>query len=101
MLLLYLADRFANRDHRWRRTLSEAVFPFYLIHEPVIVLTGAAIVPRGMGAGVEFAIVLAATLLACTLFYFGGRRVGWLRPLIGLGPRGAARGTPIQARAAV
>ena len=33
----------------------------------------------------RFAIILAATALGCWLFYHFGRKVGWLRPLIGLG----------------
>ena len=57
--------------------------PFFAI----IVLAGLWLAPLGLGAGTEFAIILAATLVGCALFYEGGRRIGWLRPLIGLKPQ--------------
>ena len=37
--LLGLAHRHLNRDHRWRARLTEAVFPFYIAHRTIIVLT--------------------------------------------------------------
>jgi hypothetical protein len=82
--LIGIADRFWNRDHRWRPMLTEAVFPFYIIHQTVIVLVGFAIIGLGLGAGAEFAVLVAATTAGCWAFYLIGRSVGWLRPLIGL-----------------
>ncbi|GAA0732669.1 acyltransferase family protein [Sphingomonas japonica] len=93
VLVLFLAaDRFLNRDHRWRATLGEAVFPFYLIHHSAIVVTAWATLPLAFDPWSQFAILLAATGTACALFYLIGRRIGWLRPLIGLRSRVASRG---------
>ncbi|HVJ00276.1 MAG TPA: acyltransferase [Sphingomonas sp.] len=82
--LIGIAETFWNREHAWRATLTEAVFPFYLIHQTVIVVVGYWIVGRGLGAGSEFAILVAATVAGCWGFYLLGREIGWLRPLIGL-----------------
>jgi hypothetical protein len=79
-----LADRFLNRDHKWRPMLTEAVFPFYIIHQTVIVVVGWALLPYHLPALAEFAILVPATVAGCWAFYLGGREVGWLRPLIGL-----------------
>lgn len=79
-----LAERFLNHDHAWRRTLTEAVFPFYIIHQTVIVVAGWAILPLHLSALAEFAILVPVTVAGCWAFYLGGRNVGWLRPLIGL-----------------
>jgi peptidoglycan/LPS O-acetylase OafA/YrhL len=87
VVLFVLADRFWNRDHRWRRTLAEAVFPFYLIHQPAIVLITWWSLPLKLNAVVEFATLLTGTAAICVAFYLIGREIGWLRPLIGLGPR--------------
>lgn len=89
--LFHLADRFWNRDHRWRRTIAEAVFPFYLIHQPAIVLITWYSLPLKLNAWAEFAVLLTGTVMSGAIFYLVGREIGWLRPLIGLGPR-AARG---------
>jgi glucans biosynthesis protein C len=85
--LLVLADRFWNRDHRWRKSIAEAVFPFYLIHQPAIVLITWYSLPLKLNPWIEFATLLAGTSAVCAAFYLIGREIGWLRPLIGLGPR--------------
>lgn len=82
--LIGLAERFLNHEHRWRSTLAEATFPFYIIHQTVIVLVEFWIKPLNLGAGAEFAILVPATVAGCWAFYLIGREVNWLRPLIGL-----------------
>ncbi|MEO6218669.1 MAG: acyltransferase family protein [Sphingomonas sp.] len=87
--LIGIAERFWNRDHGWRPMLTEAVFPFYIIHQTVIVVVEYWLLPLHIGAVAEFAILVPATVAGCWGFYLIGRRIGWLRPLIGL--RGRAR----------
>jgi glucans biosynthesis protein C len=84
--LIGLAERFANRDHPWRRTLTEAVFPFYIIHQTAIVVAEYWLLPLRLPPLAEFAILVATTVAACWSFYLAGRRIGWVRPLIGLRP---------------
>jgi len=84
LLLLAAAERWLDRDSRWRATLTEAVFPIYLVHQTLIVLLGWWIAPWRLGAAVEAAILFPATLAGCWTFYLIGRRIAWLRPLIGL-----------------
>jgi peptidoglycan/LPS O-acetylase OafA/YrhL len=98
--LIGFADRHWNRDHRWRRMLTEAVFPFYIVHQTVIVLGAWALAPLGLPAWLDFACLVAATILGCLAFYFGGRAVPWLRPLIGL-RRHASRRTHVDPRPAI
>ncbi|MEG8018556.1 acyltransferase family protein [Sphingomonas sp. LR55] len=82
--LIGIAERHWNRDHRWRRTLTEAVFPFYLIHQTIIVLVMYALLPAGLPGWAEFACLLVATTIGCIAFYVIGRSIAPLRPLIGL-----------------
>jgi peptidoglycan/LPS O-acetylase OafA/YrhL len=86
LVMLRLADTLLNRDRPWRATLSAAIFPCYIIHQTVIVLTAWWLLPTGLPAPLAFAIILAATAAGCWLFYRLGREVAWLRPLIGLNP---------------
>ena len=82
--LVGIADRFANRDHPWRAMLAEAVFPFYIIHQTIIVVVGWWLLQGQVAALPAFLILVAATVAGCWAFYLGGRRIDWLRPLIGL-----------------
>ncbi len=82
--LIGIADRYWNRDHPWRATLNEAVFPFYVIHQTVIVVTAYWLVGHGIHPAVQFAALVVATVAGCWAFYLVGRAIPPLRPLIGL-----------------
>lgn len=82
--LIGIADRFWNRDHRLRPMLTEAVFPFYLIHQTIIVVVMFWLLGAGLPGLAEFAILVLATVAGSLAFYLGGRAIGPLRPLIGL-----------------
>lgn len=71
-------------DSPARRYLTDAIFPFYILHQTVIVVAGHNLTPLGLPAWGEGLVLVAVTGAAC----FGGyeivRRIAWLRPLFGL-----------------
>jgi surface polysaccharide O-acyltransferase-like enzyme len=75
-----------GRDGPWRRVLTEAVFPFYVVHQTVIVIVAHKLAPLGWPQPLEACVVLAATAAGCWGSYLLARRIGWLRPWMGLGP---------------
>jgi glucan biosynthesis protein C len=89
--LIGIAELYWNRDRAIRPMLTEAVFPFYLIHQTIIVVVMWALLPAGLPGWAEFAILVASTIAGCWGFYLIGRAIPPLRPLIGL--RGVARGS--------
>ena len=104
LTLLHLANRFLNRDHPWRAKLNEAVFPLYLIHHGAIVVTVYLTLGSGIAWPIKFLLALAAAFGAGLAFYFIGRRITWLRPLIGLRaakPRAAADASVIDSKSAI
>lgn len=82
--LFHLADRFLDRDHRWRGRLGRAVFPAYIVHHPVIVLATWFTLPLALGPWSEAALLLAATLTACVLAYALARAVPGIGILLGV-----------------
>jgi glucans biosynthesis protein C len=86
LLMLGVAHQWLNRDHPLRGRLSEAVFPFYLVHQTIIVVTGWWLRGSGLSAWAMFAVLVAATFCGCWLFYEAGRRIAWLRPFTGFAP---------------
>lgn len=94
--LLWVADRFWNRDRPSRAMLTQVVFPFYIIHQTIIVLLGWWLLRFGLPPLAEFAVLLIATAAGCWLFYDVGRRVALVRPLIGL--KAETRCDPVPAR---
>lgn len=88
--LIGVADRWWNHDRKVRAVLTEAVFPFYLVHQTVIVLVAYWLLPDRLPAWAEFGLLVAATVTGCLTFYLIGRQIAPLRPLIGLRARTAA-----------
>lgn len=84
LVMLRLGDTLLNRDHPWRARLSEAIFPCYIIHQTMIVVTAWWLLPAQLPPLLSFGIVLAATAAGSWLFYRLGREVRWLGPLVGL-----------------
>ena len=64
--------------------LTLGVFPFYIVHQTVIVVAGHHLARMGLNQALEAAIMIAITFGACLLSYETVRRVAVLRPLFGL-----------------
>jgi glucan biosynthesis protein C len=82
--LLALAQRFFNRRSAVLSYLTEAVFPYYIIHQTAIVMVGYWLIPYRLPVAVEATLIVAATTLACVGGFEAVRRVSLLRPLFGL-----------------
>lgn len=89
-----------NSDGPVRRLLTQAIFPFYLIHQSIIVVAGHNLDEMQIPLAVEAPLLIAITLLGCWLFFDLGRQAPFLRVWIGLPPaRGRSGNTPCAAAA--
>ena len=74
-----------DRPFRWLPYATEAVYPWYILHQSLIVLVAYWLIPLRLGAWWEPALVLLGTVAGCLLLHeFVIRRVALLRPLFGL-----------------
>lgn len=85
--IIGFAANWSPGDSRARRYLTEAVFPVYILHQTVIVVLAHNLQPLGLRPPIEGPLLVLATLALCFAGFELVRRVGWLRPLFGLGPR--------------
>ena len=79
-----LADRFLDRDHKWRAPLAAAVFPAYVVHQTAIVLTGWQLREAGIVGLPALAIQLAAVASACCAAWLLARHVPVMGTLLGM-----------------
>ena len=91
-VMLYGAMAFAawalNKPSRGLTYATDAILPVYLMHQTVLVVVADAIVFRGLPAGVEVMVLLAATtLIPLAVYQLFIRHTVWLRVLFGLRPR--------------
>ncbi len=80
-------------DGPLRRVLTQAIFPFYLAHQTIIIVAGHYLDPLHMSLMVETPLLIGVTALGCWIFFDLGRRVPPLRVWIGLPSK-----APIQAK---
>lgn len=99
MLYLWLAvatilghgHRHLNRPWPWLRWANESVYPWYVLHQTLIIVGVTALAPLALGPVIEPALLVALTLFGCWALTDGLiRRLNVLRPLFGLKLRRAA-----------
>lgn len=78
------AHRHLNRDGAWRRTLTEAVLPIYVLHQTLIIVLAMALASLALEPSVEAPLIVLATFVLCGLGYLAARRSRVLRPLFGM-----------------
>jgi len=96
--VLGFARRWLTTDSAARRYLTDAVFPYYIVHQTATIMIAHELRGRDLPAALEAGFVIAGTVAACVLGYEIVRRVAILRPLFGLR---AAMPEPRSAAAAV
>ena len=78
------ARRHIRRDGPARRYLTDAIFPFYIVHQTAIILFAVWMRPWNLHPFAEALVLIALVALVCVAAYEIARRVRWLRPLMGL-----------------
>lgn len=73
-----------SADGPVRRVLTKAIFPFYLIHQTLIVVLGHYLDPLHLSLALEASLLVGGTALGCWLFFDLARRVPILRVWVGL-----------------
>lgn len=84
LAVLGFARRHLNRSTPLLRYLSVGVFPFYIIHQTLIVVIGHNLTPFDLPVGIESLLLIAATVAGCFATYELARRIRVLGPLLGV-----------------
>ncbi|WP_426701925.1 acyltransferase family protein [Rhodanobacter sp. Col0626] len=85
---------YLNRPFRWLPYAREAVYPWYVLHQSLLLLFAWQLMPLGLGPIAEPTLIVLATVGGCAFLHECViRRVRWLRPLFGL--EAAVHTTPV------
>ncbi|MBL8521852.1 MAG: acyltransferase family protein [Betaproteobacteria bacterium] len=85
LAILGYGATYLNRPFKWLPWANEAVYPWYVLHQSLIVLLAYWLVPLKLGPLLEPLLVGGGTVLGCwALTSLVIARVRWLRPLFGL-----------------
>jgi hypothetical protein len=78
----------ANRDHPVRKQLNQAIYPFYLVHQPIIIATGYFIIQWPLVDGIKALLILLCSFVSSvTVYWFLIRPFNLMRVLFGMKKR--------------
>lgn len=85
LAIIGLARRHLTRRPAFLAYATEAVYPFYILHQTIAVIAVFWLVKSGLPVGAKFALAASVTFAGSWLLYeFVVRRIAVLRPLFGL-----------------
>lgn len=86
--MLYVGMRFLDHTSKRLKYLREAVYPIFIVHQPVIVFIAFYVVQWEVNVMLKLLVIVIATLAISLGFYeFLVRRINPVRVLFGLKPR--------------
>jgi glucan biosynthesis protein C len=85
--VLGFAQLHLNQDNSARRYLTHAVFPLYVLHQTLIILLAWLLRDWAMQPLGEAVLIFGGTVALSMAGFELVRRVGWLRPWMGLASR--------------
>jgi peptidoglycan/LPS O-acetylase OafA/YrhL len=92
---------YLNRPSKLLTYANEAVYPWYILHQTVIVVAGYELSKLALGPVLEPVALLAITIGATWMLHeFVIRRTRWLRPLFGLKAMRKAQAPTVPVRVA-
>ncbi|MDR3683085.1 MAG: acyltransferase [Geothrix sp.] len=87
LAILGFARRNVRREGPLLRHAQSLAYPFYILHQTVILAVGYPLMKPAMNPWVRLGWVTLLSFLCTWALCEGLARVPWLRPLFGLGPR--------------
>jgi len=85
LAMLGLGSRFLNSNNRFLTYANEAVLPFYILHQTVIISIGFYVVQWNTGVGLKYLTISTTSFVAIMLIYeLLVRRINVLRFLFGM-----------------
>ncbi|MEL6369448.1 MAG: acyltransferase family protein [Pseudomonadota bacterium] len=92
--LLGWGQRLLNRPSAALSYMTVAIFPWYILHQTLIVAAGYWLTRQDLSAPLEFILVCTATIGGCLIIHeVFIRRIGFVRPLFGV-PSKASDASP-------
>lgn len=83
--ILGFGSRFLNFNNRFLGYANEAVLPFYILHQPIILIIGFFVVQWSMGIPLKYLIISTSSFAAIVAIYeLLVRRINVLRFLFGM-----------------
>lgn len=86
LTILGLARRHLKTNHSILKYATEAVYPFYIVHQTITIMIGFPLIHSSWSIGTKFLMVAVGTFLFSWIVFEVTRRMNWTRVLFGMKP---------------
>ena len=85
LAMLFVGMRFLDFSNQWLSHAQEAALPFFVIHQPVIIVIAFFVVQWNAGVPIKLVtVVISSFLISLVLYELVIRRIGPLRAILGM-----------------
>lgn len=84
LMILGYSAQYLNHNHKWLNYLNQAVYPYYILHQSIVVVMAFYLASYNLGPIIEPVLLVVVTFVGCALGYEVIRRFAPLRLLFGL-----------------
>ena len=84
LMVLALAYKYLNKKSSLLSYFSDAVYPFYILHQTIIIVLAYNLAPLELGPIIEPLSVILCTILLCLISFEVIRRIDILKPVFGV-----------------
>lgn len=79
--------RYFNKDHKSRKVLNEAIYPFYLLHQPALIFVGYVVLQWDTSYGMQAVLITVLSLVFILTTYYIIKKFNFLRVVFGMKPK--------------
>lgn len=62
--------RYFNKDHKFRKVMNEAIYPFYLLHQPALIFVGYFVLQWEVSYGIQALLISMLSLVSIFFSYW-------------------------------
>jgi len=84
LMILGYASEYLQRNNKWIAYLNQGVYPYYILHQTILIVVAYVLSSYSLGAVIEPIIVILATFIGCAIGYEIIRHFKLTRLLFGL-----------------
>ncbi|WP_296383848.1 acyltransferase family protein [Winogradskyella sp.] len=62
--------RYFTKDHKYRKVMNEAIYPFYLLHQPALIFVGYFVLQWNVSYGLQALLIIILSLVSILITYW-------------------------------
>jgi glucans biosynthesis protein C len=88
VFIMAIGIKYLNHESKYRKPLNEAVLPFYILHQTVLLLIGYVVVQWSWGSWGKFGFIAGSSIfIIFAIYILGVRPFNLIRYLFGMGKK--------------